>query len=356
MQHEPGTEHTTPYNRAEHWHLGSPWSTLLSPHTRLILSIAVVVVVLIGGTLGYMLVMGQSAFNSLYMTVITLTTVGYEEVFELDTKGQILTMVIIMVGYGAVAISLANLVSLVISGELRKVREGQRMKAQINGLDKHVIICGCGRMGALIASAMQREGAGCVVVDKIESDEAQANNFLFIRGDATEDSVLLEAGALRASALVSCLSSDADNVYVTLTARELNPQLKIISRALHSTTEAKLRRAGADSVISPQVIGANKIVTMLRRPDVVDFVDMAAEGVNIGIAQYEVRPDSPLVGTPLCESGIREKTGVIVVAIKRADGVQIFSPGPREVIEANDQLVLIGRGGLSERLDTLQGP
>ena len=260
----------------------------MSPNARLTLSIVIVVVVLVLGTLGYMIVMGVSAFDSLYMTVITLTTVGFSEVIELDAKGRALTMILIMVGYAAVAIALANLVSLVISGELRKVREGQRMKAQIAKLEGHVIVCGCGRMGRLVAKVLQQEGAQYVVVDSMETEELEALEFLFVRGNATDDDVLEDAGVKQASALVSCLSSDADNVYVTLTARELNPDLKIISRSQHPTTEAKLKRAGADSVICPQTIGANKVVAMLRRPHVVDFVDMASAGVDIEIAQYEV--------------------------------------------------------------------
>jgi len=158
---------------------------------------------------------------------------------------------------------------------------------------------------------------------------------------------------MHANALVTCLTSDADNVYVTLSARELRRDLNIISRSDQPSTEKKLIRAGATSVVNPQTIGANKAAALLLRPHVVDFVDMAARGVDMEIAQFEVSPGSPFVGIRLRDSGIRQKAQVTVVAIKRGDGSQIFNPGPDERIRESDQLILVGRGGLSDRLQQL---
>jgi len=325
----------------------------LSAEARLILSIVSVVVVLMGATAGYMLIEGESLSDSLYMTVITVFTVGYKEAFDVTDAGRFWTMVVILVGYATVAISVANLVSLLVGGELRAVRGRLRMKSAIEKLNDHVIICGYGRMGAIVADDLRKEGRSFVAVDSTVQFDRDDIDVLSIQGDATEDATLLEAGIMRAEALVACLASDADNVYVTLSARELRNDLTIIARAEQLSTEKKMRRAGADVVICPHMIGANKVATLLLRPHVMDFVDMAAKGVDMAIAQYEVTPNSPFVGKRLRDSDIRSRANVTVVAIKRADGTQIFSPGPDEPINESDQLILLGRGGLSERLRSL---
>ncbi len=322
----------------------------MNPVTRLWLSIVIVLVVLFGGTAGYVLVEHQSLLDSLYMTVITLTTVGFKEVFPLSQQGQILTILLILVGYAALSVALANLVSLVVGGEFQRLRERSQMKARIEQLNGHVIICGYGRMGAQVTRQLQTEKVPCVAIDNANIHELEEDEILFIEGDATEDNALLAAGLMRARALVTCLSSDADNVYVTLTARELQPHLHIIARADQATTERKLLRAGANEVICPQMIGASQTVNLICRPQVVELLDMASKGVDMEVAQYEVGSDSQLVGKALRESGIRERAGMMVVAIKRTDGAQLFGPGPDEVIRGGDQLVLIGRGGLSDRL------
>ncbi|GJM26236.1 MAG: potassium transporter TrkA [Phycisphaerae bacterium] len=325
----------------------------MSPRRRLFISISVLLLVQMTGTAGFMVLEHQPFLDSLYMTVITLSTVGYNEVFPLDDSGRILTICIIIVGYSAVAISIANLVSIVVGGELRSHRERLRMKDRIHKLRGHTIICGYGRMGSNIALQLVREDVDCVILDPIMSEEIEERGMLHVQGDATDDYDLEEAGIQYASSLVTCLSSDADNVYVTLSARGLCPTLKIIARAEQKSTEAKLKRAGADAVISPQTIGANKAVGLLRRPHVVDFADMAAKGVDIEIAQYQVDDQSSLAGKALKDSAIRERADVMVVAIKRADGRQVFGPGPQEVIDVDDQLIVIGRGGLSDRLERL---
>ena len=322
----------------------------MNPYNRLILSVVLVVAVLLGGTAGYVIVEDQSILDSAYMTVITLTTVGFGEVFPMDRSGRILTIVIILVGYAALSVALANLVSLIVGGELQAIRGRLRMKAEIEALQDHVIICGFGRMGAQVAAQLHRDNVPCVAVDLVRTQEMESLGVLFVQGDATEDGVLGDAAVGNARALVASLAKDADNVYVTLTARELNPNIKIIARAEMMSAEAKLRRAGADWVIAPQIIGAHKVVNILCKPHVVELVDMAAKGVDIEIAQYEIAAESQLVGTMLRDSGIRERGGMMVVAIKRTDGDQVLSPGPEEKIRAGDRLILLGRGGLSEEL------
>jgi voltage-gated potassium channel len=326
----------------------------LRPQIRFWLSLLLVFLVIAAGTVAYMVVLGQPMGASLYMTVITLTTVGYEEVFPLGDTGRWLTIVIILVGYIALAIALANLVSLVVGGELRALREGVRMKTRIEQLHGHVIVCGYGRMGSQLTQQLVRDQVPLVAIDRELSAELEASGALYVQGDATEEGALESAGIMRARALVSCLSSDADNVFVTLSARDLRPDLTIISRAEQPATERKLVRAGATAVICPQMIGAQKTANILCRPHVVELVDMAAKGVDIEIAQFEVAEDSAFVGTALKDSGIREKASMMVVAIKHADGSQIFSPGPDERILPGDQLVLIGPGGQAEKLSALK--
>ncbi|MCB9849171.1 MAG: potassium channel protein [Phycisphaerales bacterium] len=326
----------------------------MRPQVRLWVSIGAVITVIVASTASYVIVLGQSVADSLYMTVITLTTVGYEEVFPLDKTGRTLTMIIILVGYTALAVALANLVSLVVGGELRAIREGVRMKAKIAELRNHVIVCGYGRMGAQLASQLQRERVPFVAIDRDGSLDLAEQGVLCVCGDATEEGTLEVAGIMHAKALVTCLSSDSDNVFVTLSARDMRPQMTIIARAEQPATERKLKRAGATAVICPQMIGAQKSANILCRPHVVELVDMAAKGVDIEIAQYEIEGESRLVGRRLRDSGIRESAKMMVVAIKHADGSQIFSPGPEERIQAGDQLVLIGPGGQASHLDALE--
>ncbi|NOX58119.1 MAG: potassium channel protein [Planctomycetes bacterium] len=326
----------------------------MSPRDRLLISVSVLFLLLMAGTAGYMVIEKQSFFDSMYMTVVTLSTVGYRETFQLDAAGRLLTMAIIIVGYTVVTISIANLVSLIVGGELRSLRGQLRMKDKIAKLSGHTIVCGFGRMGSQVARDLTKEHADCVVIDRASNDKLDTRDILHVQGDATDDDVLQEAGITRANALVACLASDADNVYVTLTARGLAPNIKIIARAEQTSTEPKLERAGANAVISPQIIGANKMVGILRRPHVVDFTDMATKGVDVEVAQYQVDATSTLVGKALKDSHLRQKADVMVVAIKRRDGVQVFGPGPDEVIHDQDQLVLIGRSGMADRLERLR--
>jgi len=323
------------------------------PGVRLWLSILIGLCVFVLGTLGYMFIEGQPPLKSLYMTVITLSTVGYREVFELDTKGMVFTIVLIVVGYIALGIAIANLISFVVSGEFLAIRGRVRMKARIDHLDKHVIVCGYGRMGAQLSAQLARERTPFVAIDRAVTERLEDEGILFVEGDATEDTTLKAAGIERAKALVTCLASDADNVFVTLSAREMRPTLTILARAEQPASEHKLIRAGASAVICPQSIGAQKMAHILCRPHVVELIDMASKGVDIEIAQYEVPASSPLAGKALRESRIRERMSMMVVAIKRPDGRQLFSPGPEETINAGDQLVLIGPGGQASRLNEL---
>ena len=326
---------------------------------RLILSILAVLVVLFVGAAGYMIVEMEhhpSFLDALYMMVITISTVGYGEVFPLSHGGQLWTIVVITFGIVTVSYAFTSLLTLVVGGELRFLRERKKMDKAIEHLSGHVIMCGYGRMGALVIRELRERGIPVVVVEKertLEPDLRDAQ-VPFVIGDATEEDTLLQAGLKRASALVIVLRSDADNVYITLTAHTLCPNLVIVARAEQPTTEAKLTRAGATRVVCPQVIGATKVANILTRPTVVDFVEVANKGVDLELDEYEVSDQSPLVGRSLRDSHVRRKTGAIVIAIKRADGEALVNPDPDAHLEAKDTLILVGPAGVSSRLDKIE--
>ncbi len=333
----------------------------MSARLRLVLAVLALLSVFLAGTAGYIVLeetpTGEKpAFvDAAYMTVITLSTVGYGEVWELSHAGRLWTIVVIVFGIVTVSYALTSLVTLVVSGELRFLREKRRMDKTIEHMRNHVIICGYGRMGALVAEELRRRRMPIVVVESqpsVEVDLREAG-LPFVIGDATEETTLLHSGLKRARALVICLPTDADNVFITLTAHTLRPDLIIVPRAEQVATEAKLKRAGATRVVCPQIIGAMKISDILTRPTVVDFVEVANKGVDLEMDEYVIGEKSSLVGMSLRDAHVRHQTGATVVAIKRADGETLVSPGPDAVVERRDTLILIGPVGVSSRLEEM---
>lgn len=328
----------------------------MSPRNRLILSLCVVLGVYVTGAIGYYVLEGCSWFDAFYMTTITLSTVGYREAFEMGRPGQVWTIVVITLGLGGVSFAFTSLVSLAVGGDIREMIGRRRYLTMLEQMKGHVILCGHGRMGSLAAQLLQQHHIRLVVV---ESDaeicrRLAEDGVLHVEGDAMEDDTLLRAGLMNSKALVACLSNDADNVYITLTAHGLRPDLHIIARAEQPSTESKLRRAGAARVICPQIVGADKIANMLARPHVTDFFDVAAEGIDLEMDEFVVKSGSPLCNTKLRDGSVWEKARATVVAIKRADGEAVYQPTPDEVIQAGDVLIMIGRAGLSKQLRNLE--
>lgn len=326
---------------------------------RLILSVLAVLSVLFVGAAGYMIVEAEhhpTFLDALYMMVITISTVGYGEVFPLSSAGELWTIGVITFGIVTVSYAFTSLLSLVVGGELRSSQERKKMEKTIEHLKEHVILCGYGRMGSLVADELRQRDVPVVVVEKDRTleDDLREDHLPFVIGDATEEEALLDAGLQRARGLVIALPSDADNVYIALTAHTLCPALTIVARAEQPSTEAKLTRAGATRVICPQVIGAIKVANILTRPTVVDFMEVASKGVDLELDEYEIGEQSPLVGRSLRDSGVRRKTGAIVVAIKRADGEALVGPNPDAHLEAKDTLILVGPAGVSSRLDAIE--
>jgi voltage-gated potassium channel len=315
---------------------------------------ACLLVLLIFGSLGFVWLEGWDFFDALYMTVTTLTTVGYGEIHPLDRIGRLYNMVLILAGMGVLFYIVGSLARVVVEGELQTVLGRRKLAKDIKKLKNHYLICGFGRIGEIIARHLTARGISLVVIEKSPDHLPRLEELghYYIVGDATRDEVLLEAGIQRARGLVAVVASDADNVYIVLTARSLNPKLFIVARGEEPGSEQKLRRAGADKVESPYRMGGQKMAQTIMRPTVVTFMELAMkEGVDWSMEEVAVGSASPLQGVQLKDSGIRQKLDLILVAIKRADGEMLFNPSHETSILAGDTLIALG---LRKNLDALE--
>jgi voltage-gated potassium channel len=315
---------------------------------------ASLVALLVLGSLGFVWLEGWNFFDALYMTVTTLTTVGYGEVHPLNHIGRLYNMALILTGMGVLFYIVGGLARAVIEGELQAALGQRKLIKHIKRLKNHYIICGFGRIGEFIARQLKGRDLPLVVIDKNpeQISRLEEMGYYFITGDATRDEVLLEAGIERAKGLVAVVASDADNVYIVLTARSLNPKLFIVARGEDEGSEQKLLRAGADKVESPYRMGGQKMAHTILHPTVVTFMELAMkEGVDWSMEEIAVGQTSPLLGVPLKDSGIRQKLDLILVAIKRTDGEMLFNPSHETPILAGDTLIALG---LRKNLDALE--
>lgn len=315
------------------------------------------VVVIGAGTLGYHLIEGWALFDSLYMTVITLATVGYKEVQPLSVAGKGFTIVLIICGTGIIAYAIGSLVQLMVEGQLRRVLGRKKLEKQINKLSDHYIVCGYGRIGTLICREFLHRPVPFVVVEKDPEhwERLASEGHLFVRGDATDDDTLEEAGIRRARGLITAVTSDTANVYITLTARGLNPDLFILARAGETGSEIKLKRAGANKVVSPYSIGATRMAQAILRPSVVDFIELATGTKNLELQLDEivVSASSRYVGQSLITSGIRKEWGIIIVGVRKQDGQMAFNPDPSLLLEAGDTLVTLGKPAATRKVEEI---
>lgn len=296
------------------------------------------------GTAGYMVIEGWTFLDSIYMTTITVTTVGYKEVHDLSFYGRVFTIFLVLSGASTVLYSLTVLAKVILEGELKNIFWRRKLEKTIQGLKDHYIICGYGRMGKIIAREMKEEGVKFVVIEKNLSPEEEDGNILIITGDATRDPTLKEAGIERAKGLVSVLPSDTENLYVVLSARGLNSNLLIVARAMEVGSEEKLLRAGANKVVSPYHIGGLRMAHTILKPTVVDFIEFATRSGNIELQlqEIEVQKDSNLIGLSLEACGIGRDLEVIIIAIKKSTGVTWFNPTFRSTVEEKDTLIALG--------------
>ena len=310
-----------------------------------IIQIVGLVAFIIGfGTVGYMVLERWNFWDSLYMTTITLTTVGYREIHALSFKGRVFTMILMVGGVGTVLYALTVGARIILEAEIRKIFGRRRLEKTIRQLSNHYIICGYGRMGRIIVKELQQEGVKFVVIEKTPGLLDDKETIPMIIGDATQDSILKEAGIERARGLISVLSTDAENLFVVLSAHVLNPRLLIVARASEENSEEKLLRAGASRVISPYHIGGLRIAHTVLKPTVVDFIEFATRSGNIELQMQEilVQEKSDLVGQTLAECAIGRDLGVIIVAIKQATGETKFNPTFRTAIGVGDRLIALG--------------
>ena len=316
-------------------------------YREILTSLLLLFLLLAFGTAGFMLISRASLLDALYMTVITVSTVGFGETFALGPGGRLFTIVLIFVGVGFVLYLFSRITEAIVEGGLRATLGRLRMKKEVARLRDHYIVCGFGRIGRVICKILAENHKPFVVVerDSGQVDRIIELGYLAIEGEAADEDILLAAGIERACGLIAVVSTDADTVYITLTARGMRPELFIIARSSGAEgAEKKLIRAGADRVFSPYEIGATRMAQEVVRPTVVDFVDLAVQGGELGLRLEELAvPDhAPCAGKNLIESGIRKEHNLIVVAIKSRDGEMRFNPTPGTVINGGDILVVLG--------------
>jgi len=327
---------------------------------NLILAALMLALIVSLGTVGYMVLEKWNFLDALYMTVITLTTVGFGEVNPVSDHGRILTMTILLSGLGVVGYLVGTLTQIVVEGQLLRIMGRKKLERQIEKLKDHIIICGYGRVGRIICEEIYRsKPTPLVVIDNDSSITAriEEDGHLYLLGDATEEQYLLRAGIRRAKGLATALDSEADNVYITLTAKGLNPKLYIIARAGRIGSEKKLLQAGANHVVSPHQIGGYRMAQALLRPNVTEFIDFATHdpGTGMGMEEIPVRPNSKLVNVALVDSGIRKELDLIIVAIKKADGTMLFNPASHTTVQIGDTLIALGQRSSLIKLEELLG-
>lgn len=306
--------------------------------------LAVVLTIAGVGTLGYVAFLGWSVSDAIYMTVITLTTEGYKEVRDLDDGGRLWTMLVAVAGVGIIFGTVGFVAETFVAEALSGRRQRRRMERTVEALNDHIIVCGFGRVGATVARELEHAGVSVVVIDTVAHsvEAAKAEGHLVVEGDATHDEVLVKAGVGRAKALITAVDSDATNVYVTLSARSLNPKLFIVARANEEGSEGKLRQAGAHRVVSPYTRAGRQIAELATRPRVADFIDFALSHgqLSFSIEEVEVAADGPLAGRTVADLAGR---GIHVMAIVAFGPGQFDTHAPMDrVLKAGEQLIVSG--------------
>ena len=324
---------------------------------QFLLTMAVPVLLVLVGTAGYRALEGWSLFDSFYMTIITITTVGFMEVHRLSTAGRAFTSFLALGGVFTLFYAATSVIRAVVSGEIGGTLGRQRMERRLAELSSHAIVCGYGRMGRLVCSEFAHLAMPFVIVDQQAAVLAdfRSPHGIALQGDATDDHVLRRAGVERARVLVTVAASDAANLYITMSARLLNEKLFIVARSEEAEAEAKLVRAGANRVVSPYVIGGQRMAMAVLRPNVMDFIELATRSdyMELQIEESRIEPGSALAGRSLKDSRVRQDLGVIIVAIKKPDGRMVFNPPSEEAMEAGDLLITLGHRDQLDRLETL---
>ncbi|MCX6641618.1 MAG: potassium channel protein [bacterium] len=319
---------------------------------------AVLILFVLLSTTGYIMIEGWSFLDSLYMTIMTVATVGYGEVHPLSETGKYYTILVILVGVGVAGFTLSNLTAFFVSGHVRNLLKAGKMQQRIAKLKDHYIVCGCGKMGYEAVRELKAEGKELVAIDldSAKTQRLEREGTLYILGDSTQDEILKQAGVERARGLLATLPTDADNVYVSLSARGLNSSLFVIARGSDENSESKLLKAGANRVILPYHIGGRRMASILVKPEIVDFLDvmMGKDQLSLRMEIVRVEEKSKLPGFTLQSSNIRRDSGgVLVMGLIRKNGEMLPNPSKDTEIRAGDQLIVLGRTEQIQQMEQL---
>jgi voltage-gated potassium channel len=315
--------------------------------------------VLTVGTAGYVVLEGWGIFDAFYMTITTVTTVGYAEIHPLSRAGRVFNSGVIIFGVATVLYTFSFLMAQLVEGDLQARWALHRRKRMLDDLTHHFIICGFGRIGQIVAREFMRQDVQLVVIER-DPERMQAaidSGYLAVEADASSEDVLKRVGIARARGLISAVSTDADNVFAILTARLLRPDLFIIARAETEEAKAKLVRAGADRVLSPYQIGGLQLAQTALRPAVVDFVQLAtgSDNLDLNMEQVQIGTDTALAGRTIVQANLRQRFGVVVVGIQRASGAMEFNPPPETAMQVGDFLVVLGQAKNLRELEAVAG-
>jgi voltage-gated potassium channel len=312
------------------------------------------------GTAGYMLIENWSVLDSLYMTVITISTIGYGEVHAVSPPGRIFTLVLIVLGVGFFLYVIGNVVQFLVEGRIRLVLGRHKLDKKIGQLNNHFIVCGYGRMGRALCKYLTQKHLRFVAIEK-NADRIPVMNedgILYIAGEATAEENLLKAGLKSASNLITALGTDADNVFLVLLAKGLNPNLYVVARASQNASKRPLYTAGADVVVSPFDVGARRMAHAVLRPNVIRFLELAFadESTDIHIEEITIAASSTLVDVSLQESGIRQNYDLIILSIIKADGTLVFNPSATTRMSAGGSVIAVGSSESLMKLEKTLNP
>ena len=326
---------------------------LSTPLRRIRRGAIVLSVIFVFAMLGYRYLGGYDWIHAIWMVVVTISSVGYGEISVVPDQVRLLSIVVIILGMSAAMYTVGGLIQLMLEGEIQSALGLRRTTREVQRLSGHVIVCGYGRIGEMLAHDLQRKGRPLVVIesDSTRCSEASQQNFLVLNGDAMEEDVLVNAQLENAKTVVTALPNDAANVFITLTARNLNPEVQIVARAEHPTTEKKLRQAGADRVVMPAVTGATRMSRMITRPSTADLLELLTESSfnDMEMDEITIYPSSKLAGSSVADTAARSKHGVLVIAVKKPDEKMVFNPGAQYQFQGEDTVIVMGGADDIER-------